>query len=34
LLTSQRVEPARLKEEGYVFKYPELKTALKHVLGK
>ena len=34
LLTSQRVEPVRLKEEGYVFKYPELKTALKHVLGK
>jgi len=34
LLTSQRVEPVRLKEEGYVFKYPELKTALKHVLDK
>jgi len=34
LLTSQRVEPLRLKEEGYVFKYPELKSALKHVLGK
>lgn len=34
LLTSQRVEPARLKEEGYVFKHPELKTALQHVLGK
>jgi uncharacterized protein len=34
LLTSQRVEPLRLKEEGYIFKYPELKSALKHVLGK
>jgi uncharacterized protein (TIGR01777 family) len=34
LLSSQRVDPARLKEEGYVFKYPEIKTALKHQLGK
>ncbi|PYS46597.1 MAG: TIGR01777 family protein [Acidobacteria bacterium] len=34
LLTSQRVEPARLKEAGFVFKYPELKDALRHVLGK
>jgi uncharacterized protein (TIGR01777 family) len=32
LLASQRVEPARLKESGYVFKYPELKDALNHVL--
>ena len=34
LLSSQRVEPTRLKEAGYVFKYPELKGALRHVLGK
>lgn len=32
LLTSQRVEPLRLKESGYVFKYPELQGALRHVL--
>ncbi|MDQ3816968.1 MAG: DUF1731 domain-containing protein, partial [Acidobacteriota bacterium] len=34
LLTSQRVEPQRLKEAGFVFKYPELKGAITHVLGK
>ncbi|MDT4954985.1 MAG: uncharacterized protein QOJ02_3123 [Acidobacteriota bacterium] len=34
LLASQRVEPARLKESGYAFKYPELEDALKHVLNK
>ncbi|HYJ47449.1 MAG TPA: TIGR01777 family oxidoreductase [Pyrinomonadaceae bacterium] len=33
LLSSQRVEPQRLKEAGYIFKYPELKGALKHVLA-
>lgn len=32
LLASQRVEPARLKESGYVFKYPELKGALQNIL--
>jgi uncharacterized protein (TIGR01777 family) len=32
LLTSQRVEPARLKESGFVFKYPKLEGALRHVL--
>lgn len=32
LLASQRVEPERLKESGYVFKYPELKDALRHIL--
>ncbi|MBD0371230.1 MAG: TIGR01777 family protein [Pyrinomonadaceae bacterium] len=32
LLASQRVEPARLKASGYVFKYPELKEALRHIL--
>jgi uncharacterized protein (TIGR01777 family) len=34
LLSSQRVEPARLKESGFVFKFPELEGALKHVLDK
>jgi uncharacterized protein (TIGR01777 family) len=34
LLSSQRVEPARLEEAGYVFKYPDIKGALKHVLGE
>lgn len=34
LLASQRVEPARLKSSGYVFKHPELKAALSRVLGK
>lgn len=32
LLTSQRVEPARLKEAGFTFKYPDLKSALQHIL--
>lgn len=32
LLASQRVEPARLKETGYVFKYPDLRDALRHIL--
>lgn len=34
LLASQRVEPRRLKESGYVFKYPDLEDALRHVLDK
>jgi uncharacterized protein (TIGR01777 family) len=33
LLTSQRVEPARLKESGFVFQYPEIEGALRHVLA-
>jgi uncharacterized protein (TIGR01777 family) len=33
ILASQRVEPVRLKESGFVFKYPELEGALKHVLS-
>ena len=32
LLSSQRAEPARLKESGFVFKYPDLEGALRHVL--
>jgi uncharacterized protein len=34
LLASQRVEPVRLKETGYSFKYPQLEGALRHVLHK
>jgi NAD dependent epimerase/dehydratase family enzyme len=34
LLASTRVEPARLQETHYTFRYPELAGALRHVLGK
>ena len=34
LLSSQRVEPERLNEAGYTFKYPALEAALRHVLNK
>jgi NAD dependent epimerase/dehydratase family enzyme len=34
LLASIRVEPARLGDSGYGFRYPELQGALRHVLGK
>ena len=34
LLSSQRVEPERLKTSGYQFKYSQLETALQHVLAK
>ncbi len=34
LLSSARVEPQRLKESDYVFQYPELEGALRHMLGK
>ena len=34
LLASQRMEPARLKETGYHFRYPELEGALRHLLGR
>jgi uncharacterized protein (TIGR01777 family) len=34
LLSSQRVEPERLNEAGYSFKYPTLEAALRHVLNK
>jgi uncharacterized protein (TIGR01777 family) len=34
LLTSQRVEPALLKESGFVFKYPELEGALRHSIAE
>jgi uncharacterized protein len=32
LLSSARVEPARLKAAGYSYKYPDLEGALRHVL--
>jgi len=34
LLSSARAEPARLKEAGYSFRFPELDGALRHVLAK
>ena len=34
LLSSARVEPARLKESGYVFQHPELESALRQILKK
>ena len=34
LLASARVEPTRLLASGYEFRYPDLKPALRHVLGK
>lgn len=34
LLSSARVEPARLQAAGYQFKHPTLEEALRHVLGK
>jgi uncharacterized protein len=33
LLASAKVVPARLKETGYKFRFPELEGALRHVLG-
>jgi hypothetical protein len=34
LLASTRVEPSRLQETGFSFRYPELEGALRHLLGK
>ena len=34
LLSSARVEPARLQEGGFEFGYPRLEDALRHVLGR
>src|SRR3712207_6199429 len=34
LLASQRVEPAKLEETGYQFRYPKLENALRHLLGR
>jgi uncharacterized protein (TIGR01777 family) len=33
LLSSARVEPARLKEAGFQFKHPQLEGALRHILN-
>ncbi len=34
LLSSQRVQPVKLQESGYSFKYAVLEPALRHLLGK
>jgi uncharacterized protein (TIGR01777 family) len=34
LLSSTRVEPARLQASGYTFHHPELEGALRHILGR
>ena len=34
LLASQRMEPARLNDTGYAFRYPQLEGALRHLLGR
>ncbi|HEX2182551.1 MAG TPA: TIGR01777 family oxidoreductase [Rubrobacteraceae bacterium] len=34
LLASQRMQPAKLQETGYAFRYPELEDALRHLLGR
>ena len=34
LLSSTRVEPRRLEETGYPFRFPELEGALRHLLGR
>ncbi len=34
LLASQRMEPAKLKETGYEFRYLELEGALRHLFGR
>jgi len=34
LLASARVEPTRLLETGFAFRYPELEGALRHLLGQ
>jgi uncharacterized protein (TIGR01777 family) len=34
LLASTRVEPQRLKDTGYAYRWPELEPALRHLLGK
>src|SRR5919112_2478088 len=34
LLASQRVQPAKLEETGYEFRYPVLDGALRHLLGR
>jgi NAD dependent epimerase/dehydratase family enzyme len=33
LIASRRIEPLRLLQTGYEFRYPELEAALRHQLG-
>jgi len=33
LLSSERVDPAKLRESGYTFRFPDLKAALEDLLG-
>jgi uncharacterized protein (TIGR01777 family) len=34
LLSGQRVKPTELLSSGYIFRFPELETALRHILAK
>jgi NAD dependent epimerase/dehydratase family enzyme len=34
LLSGQKVVPAKLLSTGYTFQFPELETALRHVLAR
>ena len=34
LLGSSRVHPARLRDGGFTFGYPDLEDVLRHVLGR
>jgi len=34
ILASRRIQPARLLESGYEFRFPQLEMALRHELGK
>jgi NAD dependent epimerase/dehydratase family enzyme len=34
ILASRRIQPAKLLESGYTFRYPELEGALRHEMGK
>ena len=34
LLASTRVEPAKLNESGFSFRYPTVETALRHALNR
>ena len=34
MLSSAHVEPRRVLDSGYIFHYPEIEGALRHVLGR
>jgi len=34
LLASQRVQPKKLRDDNYIFRYAELEPALRYVLGR